>query len=112
MPFILKDSIMIPCKIDKGDVSILTISGRNIANSMKNNLNSFNNINPEFGLFSSCVTIFDINIVREHLIDYFHEKPFLMFACVGEGTYSSEKNLTYANMSINTAIFGRKNKNS
>jgi len=117
MPFILKDSIMIPCKIDKGDVSILTISGRDIASSMKNNLNSFKNIDPEFGLFSSCVTIFEtlghnINIVREHLIDYFHEKPFLMFACAGEGTYSSEKSLTYANMSFNAAIFGRKNNNS
>jgi hypothetical protein len=111
IPFILKDSIMVPCMIDEGNVSILTVSGNNLAKSIKHNLNHFEKICPEFGLFSSCVTIFEtlgynLNIVKKDLSDYFGEKPFLMFACAGEGTYSPENKITYANMSYNTAIFG------
>jgi len=111
IPFILKDSIMIPCVIDKGNVSILTVSGGDLANSINDNLSHFRNINPDFGLFSTCVTIFEtlgknLNGVREDLSNYFGEKPFLMFACAGEGTYSPENDITYANMSYNTAIFG------
>lgn len=116
IPFILKDSIMIPCKIDEGNVSILTVSGTNLARSIVDNLNHFENINPEFGLFSACVTIFEtlgynLNNVKNDLSNYFGEKPFLMFACVGEGTYSPKNNITYANMSFNTAIFGKNKLN-
>ena len=111
IPFILKDSIMMPCVIDEGNVSILTVSGNNLAKSIKDNLNHFENICPEFGLFSACVTIFEtlgynLNIVKKDLSNYFGEKPFLMFACAGEGTYSPKNKITYANMSFNTTIFG------
>jgi len=112
MPFILKDAVMTPCVIDEGKVDILTVSGKDIVNSMKENLNVFSDINPEFGLCSSCMTIIETlgyktQIIREEMLNYFHEKPFIMFFCAGEGTYSPDNNITYANMSYNTAIFGR-----
>lgn len=115
MPFILKDSIMIPCVIDKGEVSILTVNGNNLVNAMKDNLRCFKDINPEFGIFTSCATILEtlgrnINIVQNEILCYFERKPFLMCICVGEGTYSPMTNLAYANMSFNTAVFGKQHK--
>jgi len=112
MPFILKNSIMIPCVIDKGRVSILTVNGKNLVNAMNMNLNSINNIRPEFGIFTSCATILEtlgnnINIINQAIKDYFKDKPFLMSICVGEGTYTPKNKITYANMSFNSAIFGR-----
>jgi hypothetical protein len=51
------------------------------------------------------------NIIQEELHHYFKDKPFLLFYSAGEGTYSKEKDITYANMSINTAIFGHNRTN-
>jgi len=111
MPFILKNSIMIPCMADEGESSILTMSGSSLVDAMSENLEIFNSINPEFGVISSCITILEtlgrnIDAVREDMLKYFKEKPFIMFICAGEGTYSPTKNITYANMSFNTAVFG------
>jgi len=114
MPYFLKDSVMTPCVIDEGEVSIMTISGKNLIQAIENNLKHFNNeIQPEFGLFSTCMTIlvtlgYKINIIREEISSYFKEKPFLMFFSAGEGTYSPESSITYANMSFNTSVFGHK----
>lgn len=111
MPLIMKDSIFVPCIIDDGDVSILTVSGKDLINAVKENLHYFDGIQPEFGLFSTCITILQTlgrktNIVQEEISNYFKDKPFLLFYSAGEGTYSPTKDITYANMSFNTAIFG------
>jgi hypothetical protein len=113
MPFILKDSIMTPCLIDKGEAKVLTVSGKNLINSIQNSLQYFDNIQPEFGIFSNCMTILQTlgsktNIIRKETMKYFGEKPFLMIWSAGEGTYSPVSEIIYANMSINTAIFGHK----
>jgi hypothetical protein len=115
-PLILKDSILVPCIIDDGEVSILTVSGKDLINAVKENLHYFDGIQPEFGLFSACMTILQTlgqktNMIQEELQNYFKEKSFLLFYSAGEGTYSQEKNITYANMSFNTAIFGNQEKN-
>jgi hypothetical protein len=113
MPLIMKDSIFVPCIIDDGDVSILTVSGKNLINAVKENLHYFNAIQPEFGLFSTCVTILQTlgdktNMIQEELHTHFKNKPFLLFYGPGEGTYSPTKGITYANMSFNTAVFGNR----
>ncbi len=110
-PLIMKDYIIVPCIIDDGEVCILTVSGKDLINAVEQNLHHFDNIQPEFGLFSACITILQTlgkktNIIQEELCNYFKEKSFLLFYSAGEGTYSQEKNITYANMSFNTAIFG------
>lgn len=116
MPVIMKDYIIAPCIIDGGEVSILTVSGKDLISAVKNNLHFFDDVQPEFGLFSACMTILQTlghrtNIIQKELCNYFLDKPFLLFYSAGEGTYSKSKDITYANMSINTAIFGRyKNK--
>jgi hypothetical protein len=112
MPVIIKDSILVPCIIDDGDVSILTVSGRDLINAVEENLRYFNDIQPEFGIFSACMTILQTlgrktTILHKKLCEYFEEKPFLLFYSAGEGTYSPTTDITYANMSFNTAVFGR-----
>lgn len=111
LPLIMKDYILVPCIIDDGEVSILTVSGKDLINAVKENLQHFDTIQPEFGLFSACMTILQTlghktNMIQEELHNYFKEKSFLLFYSAGEGTYSKEKDITYANMSFNTAIFG------
>jgi hypothetical protein len=115
MPYFLKNSIMTPCIIDKGKVSIMTVSGQNFKDALKENLYYFDKTNISFGLFSACMTILvtlgnRVYDIREEIIDFFDEKPFLMFFSAGEGTYSNENKFTYANMSFNTAIFGTDKK--
>jgi hypothetical protein len=112
MPMIMKDYIIIPCVIDDGNVSILTVSGKDLIHAVKENLSFFDTKQPEFGLFSTCMTILETlghktNIIQEELHNYFQDKPFLLFYSAGEGTYSKEKDITYANMSFNTAIFSQ-----
>ena len=113
MPGILKDSIITPCVIEKGKVSILTVSGRDLVAAAEDNLTFFKDITPKFGIFSSCLTIlqtlgYKTNILRSRIEDFFKDNPFLLIWCAGEGTYSPGSELTYANMSFNTAIFGNK----
>lgn len=113
MPVILKDSILVPCIIDDGDVSILTVSGKDLLNAFRENLHFFDEIQPEFGVFSTCMTILQTlgsktNLIQEELHNYFKDKSFLLFYSAGEGIYSPTKNITYANMSFNTAIFGHR----
>ena len=102
-----------PPVIDKGKVSILTVSGKKLVQAIQENLDHCSCIQPEFGLISTCTTILEtlgykINIVQNKLSAFFKEKPFIMFLSAGEGTYSQEKDITYANMSYNTAIFGQR----
>jgi len=116
MPYFLKNSVMTPCVIDDGEVSIMTINGKNFIEAIENNLEHFNNeIQPEFGLFSTCMTIlvtlgYKVNMIREEVCNYFKDKPFLMFFSAGEGTYSPKSKITYANMSFNTSVFGQNKK--
>ncbi len=110
MPMIMKDYIFVPCIIDDGKVSILTVSGKDLINAVKENLQFFNGIQPEFGLFSACMTILQTlghktNIIQEELHHYFKDKSFLLFYSAGEGTYSQAKDITYANMSFNAVVF-------
>ncbi len=112
MPYILKNSIMTSCKVDGGEASVLTVSGKNIIEGMKNNLNTFNKIESEFVLCSSCMTIlqtlgYKMNILQNEMVYRFNDTPFLMFYCAGEGSYSIKDDINYANMSFNTAVFGK-----
>jgi hypothetical protein len=117
MPLIMKDYIFVPCVIDDGEVSILTVSGKDLINAVKENLRFFNNMQPEFGLFSACIMILQTlghktNMLQEELCRYFKDKPFLLFYSAGEGTYSPATDITYANMSFNTAVFGQRTSES
>jgi len=111
MTIILKNSIVTPCMVDKDEVSILTVNGKNLVHAIEENLEYFAGIDPLFCLCSACLTIpqtlgYKINMINQNMANYFKDKPYLIFWCAGEGTYSPTKDIIYANMSYNTAIFG------
>ena len=61
-------------------------------------------------LISSCTTRLitmgrSIYEARDYLLNYFKDKPFLVFYVGGESTYSKENGLNFVNMSFNSAIF-------
>ena len=89
--------------------SILTIDGSSLLKTIDDNLGSFPN-NPEFGLIASCTTRLEttgnkIYRARNNVLQYFGNKPFIVFYVGGESTYSPEKGLNYVNISFNSAIF-------
>jgi len=92
--------------------SILTIDGKGLLKAIDDNLKTFHDKpnKPKFGLIASCTARLEtleeyIYQERERLLDYFSEKPFIIFYVGGESTYSPEKGLKFVNMSFNTAIF-------
>ncbi|MEF8879310.1 MAG: FIST N-terminal domain-containing protein [Candidatus Thermoplasmatota archaeon] len=112
LPFILKDSIMIPCTIDKGTSYFFTMSGKNLIQAVERNLKNIKISKPKFGLSSACMTILDTlgndsYIIKEKMQDYFGSNPYILFFVAGEGSSSPLRNLTYANMSFNTVVFGK-----
>jgi hypothetical protein len=113
---VLGDSMVTAVRTKVGDkAAILNINGKLLVESVKINLEKYQDFKPEFGLFSSCITRLitlgrEIYSLRDILLDYFNDKPFLDIYVAGEGTYSSrEKRLAYSDMSFNSAIFGSKN---
>lgn len=89
--------------------SVLTIDGRNLIKTIDDNLNKFP-ADSSFGLISSCttrlITMGDkIYQAYDHVVDYFNDKPFLVFYVGGESTYSPKTGLNFVNMSFNSAIF-------
>lgn len=111
MPLILGDWIMTPCKIDKGDVQILTVDGRRLISALEQNLKSYSTIEPKFALCSTCMTIMvtlggNIKKLQNTFSEELGNNPFIMFFCAGEGSYKANKDINYANMSYNTAFFG------
>jgi hypothetical protein len=112
MPFILKNSIMTPCLIDAGEARVLTISGKDLINSLNQCIN-FNEFEPGFGLFSNCMTILQtlgekVNLIQEETTKKFGGKPYLMIWSAGEGTFKPNSMINYANMSFNSAVIGVK----
>ena len=106
---IFGESLVTVIRSKDSDASILTIDGRSLLQTIDNNFKFFPN-KPEFGLVSSCNTRLitmgnKIYLARDRFLNYFDEKPFIVFYVGGESTYSPKKGLNYVNMSFNSAIF-------
>jgi hypothetical protein len=106
---ILGETLITTIQSKDPEASVLTIDGRNLLKTVDDNLNSYPN-SPIFGLISSCttrlITMGDkIYKSQENILNYFNEKPFIVFYVGGESTYSQDKGLNFVNMSFNTAIF-------
>lgn len=106
---ILGENLITTIRSKDPEGSVLTIDGRNLIKTIDDNLKSYPS-SPSFGLISSCttrlITMGDkIYQAREHLLDYFKDKPFIVFYVGGESTYSPKNGLNFVNMSFNTAIF-------
>ncbi len=106
---ILGENLITTIRSKDPEGSVLTIDGRNLIKTIDDNLKSCPS-SPSFGLISSCttrlITMGDkIYQAREHVLDYFKDKPFIVFYVGGESTYSPKNGLNFVNMSFNTSIF-------
>lgn len=112
IPLILEDSMLFTYQTKNPKIKILSTSGKGLLSAVTENLEACHTKKPVFGLISSCairLQTLGMNIfkVREVLVDYFKDQPFLLFYVGGEMTYSPEKGLKYGNDTFNTAIFWR-----
>ncbi|UCD13212.1 MAG: hypothetical protein JSW60_06550 [Thermoplasmatales archaeon] len=110
IPLVLGDSLLFTYQTKNPKVTILSTSGEGLISAVTENLDKHRSITPALGLISSCairLQTLGSNIfkVREALMDYFKEKPFLLFYVGGEMSYSPENGLRYGNDTFNTAIF-------
>lgn len=111
---ILGETLITTIRSKDTEGSVLTIDGRNLIKTIDDNLKSYHNV-PSFGLISSCttrlITMGDkIYQAREHILDHFKDKPFIVFYVGGESTYSPKNGLNFVNMSFNSVIFWDKDK--
>lgn len=66
-------------KVESGEVWVLRVSGKSLLNAMKDNLEYFGKMQPEFGLFSTCITILQtfghhMNTIKKNMLDYFKDR--------------------------------------
>ncbi len=107
---IFGDSLVTVIRSKEKDGTILTINGKRLLETIDQNLNSLSTKEPKFGLISSCstrmITLEDqVYQARDRILEYFKDKPFIVFYVGGESTYSPERGLKYVNMSFNSAVF-------
>lgn len=110
IPLILGDSLLFTYQTKNPHVKILSTSGKGLISAVTENLENQLTVNPFMGLISACAIRLqtlggNIFKVREILMDYFKDKPFLLFYVGGEMSYSPENGLKYGNDTFNTAIF-------
>jgi len=106
----LGNSFLTTYRIKNPKIHILSASGKSLIQAVEDNINYFSGINPEFGLVSSCgirLETLGANVysVREKLLNFFKDKPFLLYYVGGEAAYTPKKGLSYGNESFNMAVF-------
>jgi len=106
----LENSILLTYKTENLKVSVLNVSGKDLLDTVERNLAGVRGKKPKFGLVSSCAVrletlSYNIYTVRNHLLNYFKENPFLLFYANGEAIYTPKKGLQYTNETFNSAIF-------
>lgn len=106
----LDTSMLLSYQMQNKNVDILTTSGRDLINAVDENLEQYSDKKPCWGIIVSCATRLEtlshnIYKVREKLLNYFGEQPFLLFYTNGECTYTPTDGLKCCNETFNTAIF-------
>jgi len=97
-------------QIKDENLHILSASGKELVKAVDNCLIHFSEHEPSFGLIFSCGIRLDtlgsqIFGIRDKLLDYFKEKPFLLTYVTGEGFFKPNENLKYGNDTFNISVF-------
>jgi len=106
---ILGNSIGVSYKIKNPELCVLTTTGKDILNTVRESVNAFSDKNIRLGIISSCAIRLEtlgMNVykIREVLLNFFKKKPFIVIYVGGESTYSQEKGWKYGNFTFNTLI--------
>ncbi len=114
IPYFLSNSLLFAFKLRSNDAELLTLSGKDLINAVKENINYFQTRlqgnKPFFGLISSCgmriITLGkNVNLVRDELLKFYGKTPFLLYYVAGEGSYSPINGLTQGNYTFNMGNF-------
>ena len=111
MPAIIKESIITPCLVNRGDASIMTVNGLDLIDAVDKGFNLLQVKKPAVWICSACLTImqtlgYRLDTVREKVDSHLKNAPFVIFFCAGEGSYSPKRGVIYANMSYNFGVIG------
>lgn len=109
------NSVVVSYKIDDPEIDILMTSGRNLLKAVDQSLENFKEKNCKFALISSCAIRLETlgsNVfkVRNKLLNFFNDKPFLLFDVGGEATFSPNIGLICGNDMFNMAMFYKQNE--
>lgn len=118
IPYFLSNSFLLAFKLRSNDAELLTLSGKDLINAVQENINYFQaklqGNKPCFGLISSCgmrlLTLGkNVNLVRDKLLDFYKNTPFILYYVAGEGSYSPTNGLTQGNYTFNMGNFWKSN---
>jgi len=118
IPYFLSNSFLLAFKLRSNDAELLTLSGKDLINAVQENINYFQaklqGNKPCFGLISSCgmriLTLGkNVNLVRDKLLDFYKNTPFILYYVAGEGSYSPTNGLTQGNYTFNMGNFWKRN---
>jgi hypothetical protein len=113
MAFIFGESIMVSPKIRCEEVCIMNTTGRELIESVEENLADTREEDIKFAFITSCIARLEtlgreVYQVHGKLLKHFNGKPFIQMYAVGEDVYTKELGAKHIAESYNTAIFYKK----
>jgi len=109
---ILGKDINVGYKIEENELHLLSASGKSLINAVDENLQEFKDNENQLGIIIACAAQLEalganIFTVREKLINFFDEVPFLLVYVGGEDTYSAKKGKRHINESFNVLTLSK-----
>lgn len=103
------NSITVLHSIKNKDMAILSASGKNLIDAVKESLGSLDCKNSKLGIISTCdgrleALGFQVFKVHEELKKHFNDVPFIAMYCGGEGIKKPNGKLMYGNVTFNPFI--------
>jgi len=107
---ILGGSILLMSKFESNEGYVALISGKNMIDSLDDILTD--EMAADFGILSSCAVRLmglggEVFAIREKLMKYFKDKPFILVNCAGEAVRKPNDRIYYLNESIALGLIGR-----
>ncbi len=104
------NSLCMVHKLKSEMACFFSASGRELVEAVDKCLYPFKEHKPILGFIYSCSIRLDtlgsqIYVVREKLMDYFNETPFLLTYVTGEGIFKPNEKLRYGNDTFNLSVF-------
>lgn len=106
----LGENIVVGYQVQDNNLRLYHASGESLVNAVDENLNHFKTKKNQIGMVVSCAARLEtlgrnIFLVRDKLLDFFGETPFLLIYAGGEDTYIPGIGQRHINESFNVATF-------
>ena len=106
----LGENIVVGYQVQDNNLRLYHASGKSLVDAVDENLNHFKTKQNHIGLIVSCAARLEtlgrnIYLVRDKLLNFFGETPFLLIYAGGEDTYIPGVGQRHINESFNVATF-------